>query len=127
VSHDRGAGQTHQASARGTRRLLRAANVADAPAERIIDKLHHGNTVVLAEVARGPLSRPKRDSRGWLPPRDPARRANWRRRLTATGLRVARQIATANVRPAADSVAAMGFHGGSRRRQRATHQHLAAI
>ena len=38
-------------AARGTRRLLRAANVTDQTAERIIDALHRGNAVVLAEVA----------------------------------------------------------------------------
>ena len=31
--------------------LLRAANVTDQTAERIIDALHRGNAVVLAEVA----------------------------------------------------------------------------
>ncbi len=51
VSHDRGAERMRQASARGTRRLLRAANVTDQTAERIIDELHRGNAVVLAEVA----------------------------------------------------------------------------
>ena len=51
MSHDRGAERMRQASARGTRRLLRAANVTDQTAERIIDELHRGNAVVLAEVA----------------------------------------------------------------------------
>jgi hypothetical protein len=51
VSHDRGAGRMRDVSAHGTRRLLRAANVTDQTAERIIDELHHGNAVVLAEVA----------------------------------------------------------------------------
>lgn len=51
VSHDRGAERMHHASARGTRRLLRAANVTDQTAERIIHALHGGNAVVLAEAA----------------------------------------------------------------------------
>lgn len=51
VRHDRGAERTRQASARGTRRLLRAVNVTDQTAERIIDELHRGNAVVLVEVA----------------------------------------------------------------------------
>ena len=35
----------------GPRRLLRAANVTDQTAERMIDALHRGDVVVLAEVA----------------------------------------------------------------------------
>ena len=49
--HDRGAERMRHASARGTRRLLRAANVTDQTVERIIDELHRGNAVVLVEVA----------------------------------------------------------------------------
>jgi hypothetical protein len=51
VRYDRGAERMRQASARGMRRLLRAANVTDQTAERIIDELHRGSAVVLAEDA----------------------------------------------------------------------------
>ncbi len=51
MRHDRGAERMRYASVRNARRLLRAVNVTDQTAERIIDELHHGNAVVVAEVA----------------------------------------------------------------------------
>ncbi len=51
VSYDGSTERTRVASAHRTRRLLRAANVTEEAAERIIDGLHRGEAVVLAEVA----------------------------------------------------------------------------
>jgi hypothetical protein len=56
VTYEHGAERERVAGDHGVRRLLREAALDDAAADRVVDELHAGHAVVLADVAKIALS-----------------------------------------------------------------------